>query len=122
MEQVGERLEEVQLHLGAMVETMGRLMPVANASERCQMFVAQLAADWSTIEDQDRQFFREILDAYHREVAQFVNDLADGDAKINSDKFYSFHSLPFDRMRELCMVHVDDLEYWSSPGGRKYLA
>ncbi len=122
VDQVGKSLHEVQLRFAAMLQAMERLIPVANASERCQAFVAQLAADWSKIEDQDHQFFREILDAYHREVAQFVSDLADGEAKINSDKFYSFHSLPFDRMRELCMVHVDDLEYWSSPGGRKYLA
>ncbi|MGH3780024.1 MAG: hypothetical protein ACRDRO_05150 [Pseudonocardiaceae bacterium] len=84
--------------------------------------MSQLAADWSTIEDQNHQFFREILDAYHREAAQFFSDLADGEEKINSDKFYSFHSLPLDRICELCMIHVDDLGYWSSPGGRKYLA
>jgi hypothetical protein len=35
VEQVSERLEEVQLRFGAMVEAMGRLMPVATASERC---------------------------------------------------------------------------------------
>lgn len=122
LEQVDGRLEEVQQHFAGLVEAMGRLIPVANASERCQAFVTQLATDWSTIEDKNHQFFREILDAYHREVAQFLSDLADEEAKINADKFYSFHSLPLDRIRELCMVHVDDLEYWSSPGGRKYLA
>lgn len=120
--QVDGRLEEVQQNFAALVEAMGRLMPVAKASVPCQAFVTQLAADWSTIENQNHQFFREILNGYHREVAQFVSDLADGEAKINADKFYSFHSLPLDRIRELCMVHVDDLEYWSSPGGRKYLA
>lgn len=122
LEQVDGRLEEVQQHFAALVEAMGRLVPVANASERCQAFVTQLAIDWSTIENKNHQFFREILDAYHREVAQFLSDLADEEAKINADKFYSFHSLPLDRIRELCMVHVDDMEYWSSPGGRKYLA
>lgn len=122
MEQVEATLGEVQRDFAAMVDAMGRLMPVAGASERCQAFVSQLAADWSTIEERNHQFFREILDAYHREVAQFLSDLADGEAKINSDKFYSFHSLPLDRIRELCMVHVDDLGYWSSPEGRKYLS
>lgn len=122
MEEVGNRLEEVQQRFGALVDAVGRLVPVANSSERCQAFVAELATDWSMIEDRNHQFFREILDAYRREVAQFLSDLADGEAKVNSDKFYSFHSLPLDRIRELCMIHVDDLEYWSSAGGRKYLA
>jgi hypothetical protein len=122
LEQSTERLGEVRHQFGALLDAMGRLMPVANANERCQAFVTQLATNWSTIEDRNHQFFREILDAYHREVAQFLADLADGEAKIDSDKFYSFHSFQLDRIRELCMVHVDDLDYWSSRGGRKYLA
>jgi hypothetical protein len=117
-----ERLGEVRHQFGALVDAMEKLMPVANANERCQAFVTQVAANWSTIEDRNHMFFREILDAYHHEVAQFLVDLADGEAKIDSDKFYSFHSLPLDRIRELCMVHVDDLGYWSSRGGHKYLA
>lgn len=122
LEQATLRLEEMQQHFDTLVQSMGKLMPVARASQWCQAFVTQLAADWSTVEEHNHQFFQEILEAYHREVAEFVSDLADGETKINSDKFYSFHSLPFDRIRELRMVHVDDLHYWSLPGGRKYLA
>lgn len=45
VDQPGKSLDEVQLRLATMLEAMGRLIPVTNASERCQAFVAQLAAD-----------------------------------------------------------------------------
>ncbi|HET9255002.1 MAG TPA: hypothetical protein VFO16_07335 [Pseudonocardiaceae bacterium] len=119
---LGEKVEETRLQVDALTDAMVRLVPVANASPQCQAFVAEVAGHWSAIEDQDHQFFRRIMDAYHREVAQFMSDLADGEAKIATGKFYSFHSLPLDQIRELSMVHVNGLAYWSSQPGRKYLA
>lgn len=122
LDRVSETLEDVQDRFGALIETMDRLMPVANASERCRAFVAQAVADWTKVEQQNHQFFREILDAFHRDFAQCLTDLAKGEAAVSPDKPYSFHSLPLDRICELRMIHVDDLEYWSTPAGRKYLA
>jgi hypothetical protein len=122
LEQVCETSKEVQRRFGVLVDSMVLLTPVAKASEQCQAFVAQLATDWSTIEARNHHFFREILDAFHREFAQHLSDLADDEAMIDADKPYSFHALPLDRICELRMVHVGDLQYWSSPAGRKYLA
>lgn len=111
-------------HVSGNAEILGALAranPIMRATHSCQVFAAGIAADWKRIEESKGRFHKTIFVELQQEFAEKVHDLAEGRLDIDADCSYSFRRQPLEQFQEMRMVHAQELSYWDSTPGRRYL-
>ncbi len=99
------------------VESLG---PIVHAPASFGEFGRRISPRWTTIEENDYTFFKDVLNAYKEDFSRRLSDLSDGSVCIASDAPYSFRSASFERMRQFEMVDLD-LDFWLTNRGKSYL-
>jgi len=101
--------------------TVQQTLPLLQASEDFRHFAGQVCDNWQRVDEKESPFLYQILQDRVREFLGDVKSLGSGAIEIEATKPYSFRSASLAEFSAMLMVHSDDLGYWNTTRGRRYL-
>jgi hypothetical protein len=101
--------------------TVQQTLPLLQSSEDFRRFASQVCDNWQRVDAKESPFLHQILQDRVREFLGDVKSLGSGAIEIEATKPYSFRSASLTEFSAMLMVHSDDLGYWTTTRGRRYL-
>jgi hypothetical protein len=114
-------LERTDLAVRQVRATVQETIPLLQSNEDARRFVGTVCQNWQKIDEKRSPFLHRILTDRVGEFLSDITSLGSGAIDIEATRPFSFRSANLDEFSAMLMVHSDDLGFWMTVRGRRYL-